>query len=429
MQSRLYRTPSNESRREAGCEVCHGNRITCVQNPGLCPVYQRARKLVDIERAVNKTVFNGPSPPGVFLGSADYPILRAGPLVPVVPAIEGMTDASVLEDPGTWLDKPIDDLVRFRFSLVRGKARVKVSDAKNPDRTLSLVQELALAGKPTETELYLRKKPQARIYLLPRSAPHGPSGSIEKIILTENTSIPRPVESITSDRDVDAGEGVYTLYRKGISQEQITRVFSVGELGVFKNRKLVPTEWSITAVDDILGKTLLDRVRDYPELGEFRIYGARALGNNVQVLLLPTSWMYEALEGWLTGPIPQVFSDHEFHIGRRDYPSNIAGAYHAVKLPVLEFLEREHRQAGAIAFLEVDRNWVPLGVWRFRELARRALYGKPVVSGSLESSLLEAGRRLTIPIQTWVRASKLVNHYRRQLPLDQFIISRRQVAS
>ena len=424
MQSRLYRAPSGESRREAGCQVCHGNRLVCIQNPGLCPVYQRAKGLVEIERAVNKTVFNGPSPPSVFLGSADYPFLRAGPLVPILPFIDGMGTA-ILDDPSRWLDSSIDDLVTYRFSLVRGKTRVKVADARNPDRTLSLVQELALARTPTETELHLTKKPQARIYILPRSAPHGPSGSIEKMMLTENTHVPRPVEKVTSDRDIGTQEGIFSLYERGVSQQQITRVFSVGQLGVFKNRRLVPTEWSITAVDDILGKSILDRVRDFPQLGDFRVYGAEALGNNVQVLLLPTAWMYEALEGWLTASTPQVYSDHEFHIGRRDYPSNIAGAYHAVKLPILEFLEREHRQAGAIAFLEVDRDWVPLGVWRFRELARRALSGQPIVSSSLEASLSEVGQRLSIPLRSWIVSSKLVNHYKRQLPLDQFTMSRK----
>ncbi|HZD12977.1 MAG TPA: hypothetical protein VE177_05605, partial [Candidatus Binatus sp.] len=362
----------------------------------------------------------GPSPPGVFLGSADYPHLRAGPLVPVLPQDGTVDDPSILDDSSRWLDTRIEDLVRYRFSLVRGKTRVRVGDARNPDRTLALVQELALSATPTETELHLTKKPQARIYILPRSAPHGPSGAIEKILLTENPDVPRPVENVTSDFDLDTQEGVSTLYWKGVSQQQITRVFSVGQLGVFKNRRLVPTEWSITAIDDILGKALLDRVQDYPHLGEFRVYGAAGLGNNVQVLLLPTAWMYEALEGWLTGSVPEVYSDYEFHIGRRNYPTNIAGAYHAVKLPVLEFLEREHRQAGAIAFLEVDRDWVPLGVWRFRELARRALTRKPLVYTSMETALSSIGRELRIPLQTWVGASKLVNHYKRQLPLDQF---------
>src|SRR2546425_12191458 len=132
------------------------------------------------------------------------------------------------------------------------------------------------------------------------------------------------------------------------------------------------------------------------------------------------------MQGWPTGSTPQVYSDPEFTIGRRDYPSNIAGAYQAFKLPILEFLGREHRQAGAIAFLEVDRDWVPLGVWRFRELARRALLGKPTVSSSLEASLSEVGRRLRIPLRSWIVSSKLVNHYKRQLPLEQFTMSRKE---
>src|SRR5437867_12313550 len=237
MQARLDRAPSGESRREAGCQVCHGNRLVCIQNPSLCPVYQRAKGLVEIERAVNKTVFNGPSPPSVFLGSADYPFLRAGPLVPVLPFIDGM-GAAILDDPSRWLDNSIDDLVTYRFSLVRGETRVKVADARNPDRTLSLVQELALAGTPTETELHLTTKRQARIYILPRSAPHGPSGSIEKMMLTENTHVPRPVEKVTSDRDIGAQEGIFSLYERGVSPQEITRVLSVVHRGFHKKQIL-----------------------------------------------------------------------------------------------------------------------------------------------------------------------------------------------
>src|SRR3989442_7511658 len=102
-----------------------------------------------------------------------------------------MGGTAILDDPSRWLDSSIDDLVTYRFSLVRGKTRVKVAAARNPDRTLSLVPELALAGTPTETEPHLTKKPQARIYILPRSAPHCTSGSIDEMLLTVNTHVPR----------------------------------------------------------------------------------------------------------------------------------------------------------------------------------------------------------------------------------------------
>ncbi len=373
-------------------------------------------KLVDVERAVDKTSFFGPSPPGVFLGSYGYPNVLAGPLVPAV--VE--SDPSVLDAPERWLDKPMDDLLRFRFALVRGKARLRVQDARNPDRTLSLVHELVMAERPTDTELLLKKKPFVKISLLSRSAPHGPSGTIERVSLAGNPDVPRPVEKVVEDTDLGAVGGVASLYNGGVSQQQITRIFSTGLLGVARNRKLVPTEWSITAVDDILAKGLRRKVDDYGNLGEFRVFGASALGNNVQVLLLPSAWMYEALEGWITGGRVQVGADYELNRGRRDYPSSLAGAYHAARLPVLEYLVREKRQAGAIAFLEVYPDWVPLGVWRFRELARRALSG-PVWKGeSVEKALSEVWGRVRIPAQEWLGADRLLGYFKRQSSLDRF---------
>src|SRR5713101_5698774 len=101
-------------------------------------------------------------------------------------------------------------------------------------------------------------------------------------------------------------------------------------------------------------------------------------------------------------PRPGVFGDYELNKGRKDYPTNIAGAYHASRLPVLEYLDRNRRQAGAIVFLEVTREWVPLGVWRFRELARRALTGNPSRFTNIEDALGEARKRLLIPYRNWV---------------------------
>ncbi len=298
----LYSPDAKEKRQEVACEVCKGNRLFCIRNSTRCPVFQRAMRLVDVEKAVSKTSFFGPSPPGVFLGSFGYPNVLAGPLVPALPE----SDPSILDAPERWLDKSVDELLRYRFALVRGKSTMRVQDARNPDRTLSLVHEMVMSEKPTGTELWLKKKPFVRIDLLSRSAPHGTSGTIDRLTLAENASVPRPVEKVVSDTDLEAGGGVMVLYRDGVSQQQITRIFSTGLLGVGRSRRLVPTEWSITAVDDILAKGLRRKIDDYPKVGEFRLFGAQALGNNVLVLLFPTSWMYEALEGWLTGLVMRL---------------------------------------------------------------------------------------------------------------------------
>lgn len=414
MQLKLYQPSHLEKSRDASCDVCRGNRLYCVRNSERCPVFLRAKSLIDIEKAVNRTSFYGPSPPGVFLGSFGYPNLLTGPLVPALTE----SQPEVLDSPEMWLDKPMDQLIRYRVGLVRGKTSMKVQNARNPDRTLSLVHEMVLSDKPTDTELVLKKKPHLSLALMPRSAPHGPSGVIERLDLASNPTVPRPIDEVVYDTDLPASEGTYSLYRDGISQQQITRIFSVGLLGSKKMRRLVPTEWSITAVDDILGQHLRERVLHYPRMDQFKIFGAKAVGNNVQILLLPTTWMFEALEGWLMGSRPEVYSDYELTKGRRDYPSNIAGAYHATRLPVLEYLDKVRRHAGAIAFLEVTRDWVPLGVWRFRELSRRALQQTPWEGGSIDQALAEIWKRLEISDRYWTASSKIVAHLKKQSLLD-----------
>src|SRR2546428_3579216 len=94
MQASLYKPSANEKRQEVACEVCKGNRLFCIRNSTRCPVFQRAVKLFDVEKAVSKTRFFGPSPPGVFLGSFGYPNVLAGPLVPAV----AESDPAVLDD-------------------------------------------------------------------------------------------------------------------------------------------------------------------------------------------------------------------------------------------------------------------------------------------------------------------------------------------
>jgi hypothetical protein len=388
--------------------------LYCVRNPERCPVFLRVKNLVDIEKAVNRTSFYGPSPPGVFLGSFGYPNILSGPLVPAL----AETEPEVLDSPDKWLDKPMDQLIRYRVGLVRGKTTIKVQNARNPDRTLSLIHEMVLSDKATDTELLLKKKPHVSLGLMPRSAPHGPSGIIEQLSLGSNPSVPGPVDKVVYDTDLSATEGAYILYRDGISQQQITRIFSVGLLGTKKFRKLVPTEWSITAIDDILAQNLKAKVFRNPRIDRFKIYGAKAVGNNVQIVLLPTSWMFEALEGWLMGSRPEVYSDYELARGRKDYPSNIAGAYHATRLPVLEHLDRIGRHAGAMVFLEVTKEWLPLGVWRFRELARKAFQQPVNEKETLEAALAEVWRKLEIPSRYWTENSKLITHFKKQSLLD-----------
>ena len=59
---------------------------------------------------------------------------------------------------------------------------------------------------------------------------------------------------MVEDRDASAAVALVELYSSGISLDHISRLLSLGLLG--KKRKLVPTRWSITASDDMIGKEL-----------------------------------------------------------------------------------------------------------------------------------------------------------------------------
>src|SRR5207245_11715724 len=68
--------------------------------------------------------------------------------------------------------------------------------------------------------------------------------------------------------DLPAEDAVLQLYRNGVLVTRIQRAFSLGMFGESKRRKLVPTRWSITAVDSNLSLKLMARVRHHPHVDE-----------------------------------------------------------------------------------------------------------------------------------------------------------------
>ncbi|HKZ63993.1 MAG TPA: hypothetical protein VJ400_06085 [Thermoplasmata archaeon] len=403
----------SEVRRELDCRVCRGDWKAC--RLSTCPYLAEVRGWFQNQGPLASANLFGASPPSAFVGSYGYPKVLAGPLVPPV-----TEDTYLMDAPEQWVDKDLWDILRFRLTLVRGKAARRVIDARSPDPILRTVQEEAMSERPVDTELWLTKKPQLEGPFSARAAPTGPSGEIRKLVLAENPHVPRRVDYVVDDTDLRAVEGVADLYAHGVQQSHITRVFSVGLLGMGANRKLVPTEWSITAVDDILAKRLLEHVRTYAWIDAFRVLSHTGVGNTVAVLLAPSSWMFEGLEAWHPESNPLPAHDHEFFHGRKDYPRQLEGAYHAVRLPILEYLERERRQAGAVAFLEVYRDWIPLGVWRFRELARAALRKPPETFGTLEEALAAVQRNVRVRLQNWWRQSVILPYLAKQRRIEQF---------
>ena len=77
--------------------------------------------------------------------------------------------------------KSIDQIVDFRFKLVRGKYRIDATNFKEGGRIVDKVQELALTERPVEVEALFSKKPRGMVKLDDEVQPFGPSARMEKL--------------------------------------------------------------------------------------------------------------------------------------------------------------------------------------------------------------------------------------------------------
>jgi len=332
---------------------------------------QARRKLKQVMPLQQReTDFKGASPPSVFIGSSNYPKVNAGILSP-----QQSHNSSLMDSPGEWKQKNygIEKVASLRTSLVNSRKKFK---AENADKLIDEAKEVAMASKPVDIEVSLSNKPQQSI-TGGRAKPVSASGELQELQLGENPSVNRDVEDLYYDTDADSETAVSELYSSGVDNYAIRQSFSTGMLGEEQNRKLVPTRWSITAVDDILSKNLRSNLRDYQELGKILYFNESYLGNRFHVFLIPGRWEYELIELKRSGSVwnamenTYIAQNYESSNGRTEYAEETAGAYYAARLAALEYLNQIGRSSKVLIVREVTPDyWAPLGVWVIRETVR-----------------------------------------------------------
>jgi hypothetical protein len=402
------------------CVACKGSRFLCGKTR--CPIIVKANFFLRSIPLMQSEDVAGASPPSVFVGRIGYPYVYAGPLVPPV-----QEDTSLYDLPEYWFGKPIDEIVGFRSLLIRGKHRVHVQKFEEAGKIIEKTRELALAVNPVDVELILKKKPRGFLLLDDEVQPFGPSAPIRDLRVG-NTRWDHQIEKVYGDTDLKAAEAVLELYSKGVLVTKIQRAFSVGAFGLGKNRRLVPTRWSITAVDSTISKELMAKVKTFPEISEFRVYESRYLDNVFEVLMIPNAWSYEAIEAWYPGTVwnPSgrnvvMFSDWEGYEGRTTY-AEIGGCYYAARLAVCEQLVKERRQATVIVLREAHPGYImPVGVWQVRENVRNAVRQKPFTFKTLDEALKFIANRFQIPIQQWIMRSVLLKSTLFQKKITDFL--------
>ncbi len=331
--------------------------------------------LIKARPLTSQQVFTGTAP-APFVGRFGYPYVNVGILAPQ----KHDDNAWQYDAPRHWAQQnmTIADVAAFRASMVNSRF---TSNVKAPDKLVEIAQDVAMANKPVDIDVELEKKPSLNIQTDRWVAPMGPQAKLKKLQLASNPKIPTKVQKFYDDTDALATEAVTELYGN-VDENALSRMLSVGIFG--KQRKLVPTRWSITATDDILGNNFLEKVREQ-QIGDYSAQFGSYLGNYYLLLFFPQRWSYELFEMYVQPGVLEYSTDYEEFEGRKNYAEQCAGGYYTVRMAIAEHLMNNKRQNGVLALRFITDEYVlPLGVWVTRETTRKALANKPISFGSKE---------------------------------------------
>ena len=289
---------------------------------------ERMNSLLPVVKRIKSKDFEGSSPPAVFVGRWNYPKVNVGILVPQMSG-----DTSILDEPERWYENKntITDVMRYRSELINSHF---VSNVKIPEKFVELAREIAISKKSVDTEVVLKKLPRFRINYDSYYPPVGPSAGLKRAKIIGNPSADGKVERLVYDTDVSATTAVNELYGH-VSVTELAKIFSVGLLGRMSQRRLVPTRWSITAVDDTVGKRLIGEIEGYQWIDKIQVFSNSYLGNKFTIFLIPRQWSFELIEIYYPGSVwlrtgkTKTVSDFENHFGRKNYADNTGfGACH-----------------------------------------------------------------------------------------------------
>ncbi len=415
---------------------------SCIRNGRVyCPHKPMLAIRAELAAPLKKQDFFGPSPPNLFIGSYGWPSVNWGPMVSLT---EGIPD-----NPKDWYGWNFDQIVRARSMQVRGQAKHEVGVASFPKspgmgrlpalpRMLTDAQDAAMSFSPIDLEMHFSKVPTLNVEFHAVHQPMGPSAPMDKLSLADNPRIPAKVDELV-DEGVKANLAMLELMQSGFDEHYLVRLLTSGVLGKPVARKLVPTRWGITAVDDTMAKQHMQTIREMKQGDNFLLFFNEYLANRFSVLLMPGAWEYEGFESWCgpmacknatpasvevmggesSGPSSHflhfaISEEYEPYEGRTDYAKKLGGGYFAARLGVTEALESTiKRQYRALVIREIMPEYdLPCGVWVIRQTVREAMEKEPQKFATFPEALTTLASQLKLPLSEYRKRSRLLTQTR-----------------
>ena len=369
------------------------------------------------------------SPPSVFIGSKlKYPLVNVGILSP----LNKDNNAWLYDDAKYWAENNlnIEEVMSLRNGLLNSRFQAKVSDIRLNKKFVEVAKDVAISSKQVDVEIELKNRLIVGREKDKILTPHGMRAGLKNVAITGNVKVEKQVDKVIND-EIKASEAIEFLYKNEFNEYTLSKILSVGVIGLAKNKKLVPTRWSITATDDILGKKFLENIRQYPWIENYELFFGEFMGNQYIILMFPSSWSYELFElylphsSWNPSQEIKASTDIEGYGGRKSYAFDTAGGYYASRFSILEYLNLIKRQASVIAIrVETPSYWASIGVWVVRESVKKAL--KREMKFADRSELLESVKKIgkikyNFDFENILNRSKLLREKKEQKSLKDFV--------
>lgn len=303
----------------------------------------------------------------------NYPNLMIGP------GIYEKKEDAIENTPEKWIKQKIPKIEEIRKKQIFAYKSYSKIDARNPKKEIEDIQHLIKSKKETELEIETSLR---KINIKEKtSGINNKAINFENIKIIDNIKISRTIDKITTDTQVKAKDAIKELYFKTSDVYKIEQLLSMGLLGVKKDRIFMPTRWSITSIDDTLGKEVFLKIKNYPKIDSYKMFEFEFYENKFYVFLIPSSWGFEMIEF----KEKKIFAcDFEINEPKKEYANQVTGAYYAARLMVLNYLDNIEKCAKVIVLRDIKPTYFSRGVWVIREAIKEALKEKSIDFNSLD---------------------------------------------
>ncbi|MFT7616141.1 MAG: hypothetical protein ACI8Y7_000970 [Candidatus Woesearchaeota archaeon] len=348
--------------------------------------------------------------PGIFVDRKTYPFVNVG-------FLHTQKDDHH-DDPKHWATKQYSKkaVIDLRRNLLN--ASFATHAVTNKSKMLDIAKEIALSSHTVDADI---DAAVSKVFTQAQDViPYGGYGNARSV-QPHTIKTDQRIEKKAFDIECKATVALTELFAKGVHEHKLMQVLSTGNFGVEKNRKVVPTRWSITAVDDTLAKNIIPKLPLFTDI-DCTSYFAEYLGNYFLILCFDGPYMFEFIE---IMPDGQFMQDVEQYGARSAYAQNTAGGYYATRLPIVEFLQNKKRCGSIVAIRYISPSYKQsLGVWVVRETVRKALDGVSI--GFSDKVLLEEyarkffSKKLKIDLNPILNKSFVLDALNRQKTIFDF---------